>query len=338
MNQTDSRNSEFHLPPEEFPYVREEDRPLLEEDFLPREEPAPEETAPGPEFTEPGSFPVSSVTKTKRFFRNIMFYAAASMMVIMTLGPFKTMLHGQGSLPPHVDPTPGPEPWPGPTPGPEPVPVIEYSILGQWSDGQQWYEFFEDGTGYWTNGKIFVLLYWEKSGNDYRYHGQGTTFYDNTSLMWSNIDAFTVYQDEKLLLQDHIGKDAYGTKEFTPSSVAFDLTNIKPLYHRSFKETIVGEWEHEWHMFREDEGYYVCMSYMVFSEDGTVNLLIASTMSADWAEYTLPYTFEEHGSEVLAKIGDGTKMYIKIQTENALNGIQRQKRQSGNNVGNDIVI
>ncbi|MBQ2310297.1 MAG: hypothetical protein II186_06600, partial [Erysipelotrichales bacterium] len=169
-------------------------------------------------------------------------------------------------------------------------------------------------TGYWTNGKIFVLLYWEKSGNDYRYHGQGTTFYDNTSLMWSNIDAFTVYQDEKLLLQDHIGKDAYGTKEFTPSSVAFDLTNIKPLYHRSFKETIVGEWEHEWHMFREDEGYYVCMSYMVFSEDGTVNLLIASTMSADWAEYTLPYTFEEHGSEVLAKIGDGTKMYIKIQT------------------------
>ena len=77
MNQTDSRNSEFHLPPEEFPYVREEDRPLLEEDFLPREEPAPEETAPGPEFTEPGSFPVSSVTKTKRFFRNIMFYAAA---------------------------------------------------------------------------------------------------------------------------------------------------------------------------------------------------------------------------------------------------------------------
>ena len=53
--------------------------------------------------------------------------------------------------------------------------VEEYEIVGKWQHDGQYYEFFEDGNAYWSNGGLFVLLKWQKmEDNNFSVKGGGT--------------------------------------------------------------------------------------------------------------------------------------------------------------------
>ena len=207
---------------------------------------------------------------------------------------------------------PGPDPWVDPDPYPTPPDVVtEYEITGQWQNDNEYFEFFEDGTGFWTDTDLFVLLNWEKSGNDYYVHGEGMYEISAKSISFGHFDMFTIYDNGQLYLQKHTGDNSYAMAYFSPSNREFDLTNIMPLFGIEGKDRFVGIWVHEESLNGPEDGMYVVLSYIQFMEDGRASLDFASVISDRWAGYELPYVFDIDYPNIRAIVGDGTRMYFE---------------------------
>ena len=229
--------------------------------------------------------------------------------VTVTLLVYPLTITGHGHH--HADPDP--EPWPGPDPWPSPPDVVEeYEIIGMWeSQSGQYYEFFEDGTGYWTDSNLFVPLKWEESGNDYHVYGEGMYVMTKTVLTYGATDMITIYDNGQLYLQTHSEDNNWGMEYFSKSERTFDLTNIKPLLNQEGTNIFAGEWVFESAMEGPDDGKYVIVSFLQISDDNTTFLDLASTVSDRWAGYELPYVYDIQWPNTMIIIGDGTRMYFE---------------------------
>ena len=186
----------------------------------------------------------------------------------------------------------------------------EYSIIGRWRNGyESFYEFFEDGKGYWSNGKMFVLLHWQKEDYDYRITGRGLTSYGENSLELRMFDQLSGYANGNLILDTISKEGGWGIGEYVPSEVEFDMTAIMPLFDTPFSERIQGVWEHLMHLDREKDGIYTCLSYIEIEGD-EARFLFASTVSGDWSEYATGYEFDEDYPD--CKVNVGLDTYVEL--------------------------
>ncbi|MBQ3375166.1 MAG: hypothetical protein IJG49_01905 [Erysipelotrichaceae bacterium] len=195
---------------------------------------------------------------------------------------------------------------PEPQPGPE---VQEYDIIGKWESEGQYYEFFENGRGYWSNGVYFVLLDWAKEGNDYHVQGEGLFNYSEKSLSVGIIDFFTQYLNDTPVM--NLYGDKGGLARFTASTHEFFLDDIMPLFDSEFIDRLPGVWLHEGHAKMNADGFYVCISYIDFQEGNQAEVEIASTVSARHREYTLAYTLDDAYPNTHIIIGGTERLYFE---------------------------
>ena len=102
--------------------------------------------------------------------------AAVLLLLPMTVLPQFFGSAGGDAVPTEPVPVPGTEPAPEPVPEPEPEPVEEhpgYEIIGTWQFGEEYYSFFEDGTGCYYAGSFYVPVTWKEAAPDYDYAGCG---------------------------------------------------------------------------------------------------------------------------------------------------------------------
>jgi len=99
------------------------------------------------------------------------------------------------------------------------VPVTEeaYDLVGTWTNGEDWYRFFEDRTGYYYNGEYFFLLTWTPSGIDYRLSGAGITECSSEIVTYVSLDLVTAFSDGVLYIPDGVsGEFRYKRSEISP--------------------------------------------------------------------------------------------------------------------------
>ena len=194
-------------------------------------------------------------------------------------------------------------------PDPEPD-WVEYSIVGKWQIGiENFYEFFENGTGYWSDGKLFVLLHWEKQDHDYHITGKGVTLFNANTIVCQEFNETTAYQNGNLILSENKPDGSMMIGSYQPGSMELDLTNIMPLFETRLKDRLEGSWEHLYHITREEDGIYTCLSYIEFEGD-QARFLFASTVSGDWSEYQTGYEFDEYFPDCKIMVGYDTPMEL----------------------------
>lgn len=241
------------------------------------------------------------VQKKKNLLSLLISFVASTMLIF----PLTITGDNHGGATGRID-----DPEPGPAPGPGPV-VVEYDIVGQWNNEDEYYEFFEDGNGFWTDGNLFVLLNWEKSGNDYQIYGEGLFQFDATTLSYGIIDMLTLYDNGSLMLQKHKGENSYMTAYFSRSNREFDLTNITPLFGKEGKDRFEGVWINEQHLEGAEEGKYVEVSSIEFQDDKMASFNLASIISDRWALYVMDYVHDVERPNIKVIIGDGSKIYFE---------------------------
>lgn len=195
---------------------------------------------------------------------------------------------------------------------PNPPVYQSYEIIGMWQCENEYYQFFEDGKGYWTNGTYFVLLQWQKAGDTYVVEGQGLFNRDEKNLTIGTVNFMTSYKNGNLILQRYSGDYFFTFGEFEPSDRSFNLEKIIPLYGTTIRTNLIGVWEHIRHEKNEEDGFYVCLSYLKFIDEEHVVFDLAGTSTADWAGYDLKYQPDSNYPDIHLVIGDGTRMYIEI--------------------------
>ncbi len=119
--------------------------------------------------------------------------------------------------------------------------IEEYDIVGFWSDGNESYRFLQNGKGYYTDGKYFILLDWEKVDNDYHYYGGGINEIEKNSFSFWNIDATSTMSSEGLILNN----SNHFVSTFKKAELNFDDSFILSILDLSFEERIQGFYEYQ---------------------------------------------------------------------------------------------
>ena len=174
-----------------------------------------------------------------------------------------------------------------PTPPVEPdiedIDVIEeeepYDIIGLWEANGTYYNFFEDGSGYYYNGEIFILLNWEEDGSDYSVQGGGLTAYDAYYIEEWSTDQETLYEDGVL----YLSHDSMDTLGYVRSSDAIPDSNVLPLLQQTKEERASGFWEAE-QTLSQGGDFLVYPSYVLI-EDGMLKSDIGNSMTGAWAHF-----------------------------------------------------
>ena len=220
-----------------------------------------------------------------------------------------TVTHGHSSSHPEIPDIPDGPIWVDPEPLPQ---VTEYSIIGKWEYGEEFYEFFEDGTGYWTNGQCFILLDWEKEGNDYRVRGEGLTSYDKNSMIIQRTDFRTAYDDGLKLMVlkysylDGDTPDSLG--KFAESPRSYNLANILPLRGKTISDIIEGFWESVDYDDSTDSTFYY-LPYLDFSQ-GKVNFDFVSLISDEYSHFESAYSLDDDYPNHEEKVAEGQEINI----------------------------
>ena len=193
----------------------------------------------------------------------------------------------------------------------EPPVVEEYDILGMWESGGDYYKFFEDGFGYWTDGNFFIGLTWEKSGNDYKIEGYGITEVSKDIMSHNYINITSQYHNGDLYLTGIV--NGQGTAAvFKPSEKTFNEEVFVPLLKTPLKDKIEGFWEHMMHYRGEEDGIYNCLSYIEIMGD-SARFDFAGTETGDYSHYETGYRFDEEYPNMIVHVGEDVKMTISIK-------------------------
>ena len=178
----------------------------------------------------------------------------------------------------------------------EDIDVIEeepYDIIGLWEANGSYYNFFEDGSGYYYNGEIFILLNWEEDGNDYSVWGDGVTSFDAYYLEEWSTDQITLYEDGVL----YLSHDSMETLGYVRSSDAIPDSNVLPLLQQTKEERANGFWEAE-QTLGQGGDFLVYPSYVLL-EDGMMKSDIGNSLTGAWAHFEGSFYWE---SEILLTI------------------------------------
>ena len=187
--------------------------------------------------------------------------------------------------------------------------VEEYEIVGKWQHDGQYYEFFEDGNAYWSNGGLFVLLKWQKmEDNNFSVKGEGIFSVFESSISYGAVDFTTSNNDGKVMMMQYGDRGGYA--EFERAEFNLHTEDVVRLFYSEFSDRLIGKWWQGGQRHHEDEGYYVYISDLVFSES-TVHVVISSYISDRQVEYDMPYVKDPSFPDTYMTIGDGTKMYIE---------------------------
>ena len=194
---------------------------------------------------------------------------------------------------------------------------VEYDIVGMWECGNNYYEFLENGLGYWTDGTLFIPVSWEKTGNDYTVTGEGMSFYSKNRFVQTQINFTTHWQDGKVMMSQEADDSLSMYDYFTASSRTFNTEKVLPLLNTTIRTNLAGDWEHESHMLKSEDGYYVCLSYITFRNDGTCEVMLASTETADWAQYDLNYQMGDVHTDSSLIIGEDTELELSVRLDSS---------------------
>lgn len=253
----DSRNTEFGLPPEEFPLPREPDHPLMAEDFGRAGEesraPAEEFQPPAPELIRPGTYPwqEDKPRQTRHVLRAAAYVTAAALVVLVGLGPMRGVLRGGYSTGPSgsvTEPSGGDG---GTVPIVAPVEENHLSIRQILAENPDWYAadrgvylHFNEGVGWTFDGTNFHRLTWqiEDSGSGERLYADfGYAYVSGPGAV--TIGAFTTemtvddQQGYSLYTRAGIEGDDYAMATFAPvDSIPADASVVE-----SFGDMSAGE-------------------------------------------------------------------------------------------------
>ncbi|MBQ4252223.1 MAG: hypothetical protein II704_04175 [Erysipelotrichaceae bacterium] len=206
--------------------------------------------------------------------------------------------------------------WVDPDPTPQ---VTEYSIVGKWEYGEEFYEFFEDGTGYWTNGQCFIFMDWEKEGNDYRVRGEGLTSYYEESMVIQRTDFVTSYDDGlnlMVLLYSYLDGDTSSSMgKFAESPRSYDLEKILPLRGKTISDLLDGSWEIVDYKDSTEDGTFYYLSYFSFA-GGKAKFDFISLISDENAQFEANYAPAPDYPKYEIKVGEGQEIYIIFAKDN----------------------
>ena len=245
---------------------------------------------------------VRQETGKKKLLQLLISFAAVTLLIF----PLTVTGHAE-----YIDPEPMPEPYPPAGPVIDDPTIEEYEIVGKWENNGQYYEFFSDGNGYWSSNGLFVLLDWEElSDGNYSVTGEGVFVFGDKSMMYGDVNFMTQYHDGQLYLMEHGERN--GFVPFEQSNFSFFLGEIMPLFETEFKDRLAGMWLHEGHTFLEEEGYYVCVSYIDFQEDNRAEVEVASTISDKHAEFNVTYRHDDLYPDTVIYVGEGAGMKFEL--------------------------
>ncbi len=206
--------------------------------------------------------------------------------------------------------------WVDPDPEPQ---IVEYSIIGRWELGNEFYEFFEDGTGYWTNGKTFILLDWVREDNDYRIRGEGISEYElGKSMTIQRLDFRTSYDDGLNLMMvfySYFEESGNYIGKFAESPRSYDLDNITPLRGKTISDILPGFWETMDYAEKVDDGGFYYLSYMDFS-GSKATFDFASLISDQYKHFEVGYATSSDYPNVEVTVGEGTEIFIQFTAGN----------------------